>query len=431
MKKCPEIDYISIGEGEESLPELLDIISKEYASPSSYLQKCKGIAYRSQKEIIITDHRPLIENLDLIPFPSRDIYYKQPTAYGIISSRGCNGHCTFCASRAIHYGKVRTRSIENVIEEVKHIMQRYNCTQIGFYDATFCSSNDTFIPRLTALYNGIVKENIHTYFQINMRPEQINDENIMIINKMINIGLNQILVGFESGNNNDLHLYGKGITVEDNMRAISTLRKLGCFQPSSKVYIEYGFINFHPYSSIKSLFDNGLFFQTSGLPLSFMELCSRMQLYEGAAICKHVKADGMLREDGDFIIDPTNYRFQDENVRSIFEVLTHAKVLCKDNIKHNFTQHYRIWREEFPKNSHNEKLFDTYYSYIKRLSNFCLSIYFQLLSSLPFDVQRKKKFIEEEVYSFLAETKIVRTQIQNFQSRILMDLCKIDKIIIY
>ena len=133
-KKC--FDMICIGEGEGALLDLIKAIEKGKSA-----EKIKNLWIRKQKngktEIIKNPVRPLIENLDKLPFPDREIFdYKRYLKWNhgtatFISTRGCPFNCSFCINNLLirlYKGKgcyIRFRSIDSLFQEIKQVVKRY------------------------------------------------------------------------------------------------------------------------------------------------------------------------------------------------------------------------------------------------------------------------------------------------------------------
>ena len=426
LNQC--VDYIIMGEGEYILKELLHCLSEK-----KDVRHINGIAFRgTHNEIILNPKQCSIQEIDELPTPDRNIYPHNPTAFGVLSSRGCEGNCTFCAARAIHKGGVRTRNIEKVLDEVEELLSNYDCAQIGFYDATFCCNKDDLTSRLTAICNGIKERGINTNIQINLRAEQISDEMDEIFQKFISVGLHQILVGFESGNDEDLKLYGKTATKHDNEKAAKYLNKLGCFGTNSKMLIEYGFINFNPYSTLDKLEENSRFLRGNGLPVAFKEIASNLVLYEGASICKKIRKDGLLLDNSmPFIIDTYNFRYQDETIESLHKSVLSAKSAMIDNVKKDFIMHFIVWRKHFGYNEMYETLFEKYIDYINKLSLFTLDFFDALILSYRRGLEGLNGQMETDIRHFLNSTEQQRKKQVSFQRQVFKDLMKKKALIIY
>lgn len=86
-----------------------------------------------------------------------------------------------------------------------------------------------------------------------MRTNQINYENIDIILKLNKVGLNTIMLGFEAGNAEDLAFYKKTCSIEEHNNALSIFKEYGILSGNYVININVGFINFHPYSTLKKI----------------------------------------------------------------------------------------------------------------------------------------------------------------------------------
>jgi len=135
-------DIVCNGEGEETILDIYDYFDKNIP-----LKKIKGISYKENK-IIRNENRPLIQDLDSIPFPDRSkvpikSYYdyfiptmRRPYAT-IMASRGCHFNCTFCTSHVVWGHKYRQRSVRNVIDEIEELVNKYEIKYIAFQDDDF------------------------------------------------------------------------------------------------------------------------------------------------------------------------------------------------------------------------------------------------------------------------------------------------------
>jgi len=137
LLKNDYIDMIVRGEGEYTMLELVQTLQK-----GGDLRKVKGIATRE----FTTPDRPVIDDLDTIPFPARHLLpmddykimnMKLPVGT-LISGRGCPYQCSFCASSAMHGHKLRLRSANGVVDEMEHLVDDHHAEMLAFMDDTFC-----------------------------------------------------------------------------------------------------------------------------------------------------------------------------------------------------------------------------------------------------------------------------------------------------
>lgn len=130
-----EIDYVIIGEGEESFLRLTDHLCKK----RGVLKDIDGIAYKDNKDRIhVNPKTEFIDDLDSIPFPYRDIFpmdtYIEAKRNSVITSRGCPFDCAFCSIHCVWGKKWRARSARNVVDEIEGLVKEYNIEFISFDD---------------------------------------------------------------------------------------------------------------------------------------------------------------------------------------------------------------------------------------------------------------------------------------------------------
>lgn len=226
------IDFVVLGEGELTFLELL----KSLQSREKDFHSVKGISYLEENKIVITDKRPLIEDLDALPFPARhlvdfDKYIRMdilPNMATIFSSRGCSHRCAFCSSGHF-FGKWRPRSPENVIEEIKYLIRQYNKIQsLYFYDDNFTYNKE----RVMKLCDLFIKNGLNKFMWACMaRVDQVDLEMLKMMKKA---GCEKISYGIESGSAEILKNIHKAISFEEAKIAIkwtneARIKSLGFF----------------------------------------------------------------------------------------------------------------------------------------------------------------------------------------------------------
>jgi anaerobic magnesium-protoporphyrin IX monomethyl ester cyclase len=228
LEEFPQFDVIVCGEGEQTLVELY------HAWLDRRIDLVAGIAFRpNDTEIKINPPRPLINNLDDIPFPDRDMvdignYRKSHVSRGhsrktkriaeITCSRGCPYDCIFCASKVVHSRRVRFRSPENIIAEIGYLIDIYGIEHFSFLDDTFTLKKEILKP--VCEYLGLKGVSFDSYTRVSDIDEEKTD--IMVSN-----GCKKISFGVESGSPRILKLIRKGITVEQAESAFTIARKAG------------------------------------------------------------------------------------------------------------------------------------------------------------------------------------------------------------
>lgn len=209
----PDIDFVIRGEGEIPLLQLL----KELKKDSPRLEKVPGICYRDGEGQV--QHNPsanLIDNLDELPFLARDLVlncdYNRYRVHSISTARGCPYTCTFCADRRFWDGKIRRRSADNVIEELRFLKDTYKVNFVDFVDGTF-----TFDRKyLQTFCNTMINHELNVKWRCTARYDNLNKDILQLMKRANCSGL---YFGLESGSNRVLKAIDKKIKVEQIIKA--------------------------------------------------------------------------------------------------------------------------------------------------------------------------------------------------------------------
>ncbi len=187
-------DGICRAEGEYALLELADRIE----SGEDFLT-VRNFWFKSNRKIITNDIRPLISNLDDLPFPNRDIFPDNPgLGTSFMFSRGCPFQCTYCSNKAYNEltagkGKiVRSRSVNKAIEEIVQTVSNYKPQALRFDDDSF-NKNQEWFKEFAAAYS---KEKSLPAYRCNTRPELVSESSIQLFKES---GCYQLNIGIESG----------------------------------------------------------------------------------------------------------------------------------------------------------------------------------------------------------------------------------------
>jgi len=226
LNEFPQFDGVILGEGEESLLELY-----QRWIESQKIENVLGIAFKQASIVIVNPTRPMIKDLDQIPFPDRNLidakYYKKShvsrgfsrkvmNIAEIICSRGCPYNCIFCASKVIHSRKVRFRSAENIIAEMETLIKDHEIKHFSFLDDTITIRNEILKP--VCEYMKLRKVTFDCFTRVN----DIDEEKITM---MVASGCMKISFGIESGSPRILKLLKKGITLEQVEKAFNISKK--------------------------------------------------------------------------------------------------------------------------------------------------------------------------------------------------------------
>jgi radical SAM superfamily enzyme YgiQ (UPF0313 family) len=314
-----EVDILCIGEGDITIKEIMKSIEG-----LKDLKSVDGICYKDDGEVIKTEDREPIKNVDDIPFPAyelfpMDIYLKgtfqdfaiirnAPKRHlSIITARGCPYRCTFC-HRNIG-GKVRLRSPENIIEEIKLLKEKYKIQGLVFNDELTIISK----RRMYDLCDKLEEEKIDIKWACSGRVNLVDED---LLKRMKDAGCIWITYGVESGNQEMLDRMKKQITVKQAKDAIMMTRKVGIDCAPS-------FIIGMPGENRETIKDTFELLKESGStpPYTFFYA----QPYPGTELYELAKEMGKIGDEesfieklndaGDFIVNLTD--FTDEELISL------------------------------------------------------------------------------------------------------------------
>jgi len=227
-----------IGEGEVTFLELIQNFKNNKLKDEN-LKNIKGICYKKGKEIIFTEPRPLIENIDTIPHPSRELlhmdFYLKPHDFirGVMKkstyamfSRGCPYKCTFCSSFAVHKQRFRMHSPDYIMEELGELINKYGVEAVFFLDDVFIVDKERVRKVCELMIENGYNEKI--IWDIQMRANLVSPKDLELFKLLKKAGCVQAEFGFESGSPRMLEfLKNKSVTVEQNHQAIKVCKEAG------------------------------------------------------------------------------------------------------------------------------------------------------------------------------------------------------------
>jgi anaerobic magnesium-protoporphyrin IX monomethyl ester cyclase len=219
----PKADIVVRGEGEQTMLELVDLISK---SNLKNFDEVAGITFRKNGQIVQTPNRPFIQNIDELPYPAlKHFPLSKYRVFGktylpLITSRGCPFQCTFCLVSRMCGRRFRARSKKNVIEELEWLKDTYGADAVSFLDDTF-----TFdIRRSREICETIKNRKVDLQWDCRTRVDRITKEDLA---RMRIANCQVIHFGVESGSQKMLDAMKKGTTVEQNENAIKWAKEVG------------------------------------------------------------------------------------------------------------------------------------------------------------------------------------------------------------
>lgn len=256
----PQIDYVIAGEGEESFRELLE---------GGPLDQIKGLNYRIGQEISINLPRPLIEDINKIPSPYRNLSdeFKNKIVY-YETSRGCPFNCKFCLSSTIR--GVRYMDIERVKGDLDNLIQA-GVKQVKFVDRTF-NANKKFSKAV--MEHIISKDPKGINFHLEVTAHLIDDEQLEFL-KEIREGLFQFEIGVQSTNLQTIQAIGRTTDIEHLIKVSSTIKS---FKNIHQHLDLIAGLPFEDYNSFSESFNSIYEIKPEKIQLGFLKLLKGSEL---------------------------------------------------------------------------------------------------------------------------------------------------------
>lgn len=285
MSKALNVDYSIIGEGEETIIELISCIEK-----NENLSNVKGICYFDKGELKITENRNQIEDLDSIPWPDfdafnyskhldsmkpTDLYYYDifdyPREYPLVASRSCPFLCTFCFHPTGN--RYRQRSIDSIMNELKEMIPKYKINIVSIYDELFSYSEERcyeFSKRFKEFTETLSWE---VKWGCQMR---VSDINVEMLDAMKASGCFLVSYGFESYSKKVLKSMKKAIQPEQIHNAIHKTLDRG-------ISIQGNFIFGDKAETLESAMDTLEFWKEhteAGIQIYNVMACPKSEIYQ-------------------------------------------------------------------------------------------------------------------------------------------------------
>lgn len=323
LQHFPQVDYIIAGEGEITFYEL----AKALAGRSS-LRHVKGLMYRENGQVFKNPGRELIEDLDDLPFAARDQFLQKPksTQYLRIStSRGCYGGCAFCSSfvgRKQAGPRWRGRTPKNVVDEIEMLVRTYRFHTFDFVDSTFEDPGEEGKQRIAGIARELIKRDLNIYYNCCFRAENWKETDRELLSLLVDSGLEKVNIGFESGNDRGLEILNKRARMADNRKALQVLRDF------PDIYVTFGFIMLHPYSTKEDLKDNAGFLYATGIGQVIRHYFWQLEVYPGTLMEQKLVRDQLLTKEYNLTDGMYEYRFQNPEVKpfaSLFQEMLSLK----------------------------------------------------------------------------------------------------------
>ena len=216
--KKTEADIVVIGEGENTILELIDAFANHKT-----LDSIDGIAYRYGNKVVVNKRRELIKDIDSIPWPAYDLfpmeYYRllrlphaehNDFVLPLLSGRGCTFKCNFCYRMDKGF---RPRSAEAIVEEIEYLKKDFGITYIAFSDELLMSSK----KRTVEICEAFIKSKLNIKWECNGRLNYAEPEILKVMKKSGCVFINY---GIEAFDDDVLKSMNKALTTNQIIKGI-------------------------------------------------------------------------------------------------------------------------------------------------------------------------------------------------------------------
>jgi len=340
-----DIDYILVGEAEDSIVNFIDYLSRK-----KYIEDVPNLIYKKNNSVIINSKSIELPLLNEIPWPVRDnatqIFDLQklhglPKALRISSSRGCHGSCHFCSINTFYsmLGNARTwrhRPIADVVDEMIYLHNKFKVNIFYFSDDNFIGPNYFSHERVKLFCDCVKKAKLKVNFSISTRIDGID---YGICKMLKEVGLTHVGVGLENICSDSLSMFNKEINNSVVLNFISVIKELN-------ISFSFFMIIYHPFTTIEKIylnyclldkigyFDNE-FKKRNAFDILIMSrlLVRRFTPFE-EILRSHALHQGYLTSNPMIV----NYKFNDDRVEKMWLDLYKSAKGDEENTRHHFVR---------------------------------------------------------------------------------------------
>jgi len=227
-EQCPELDVIVVGDGELTMLDLCRRLAED-GTPEGIA----GLRYRLRDGSFSRFvERPLVEDLDSLPFPAYDMYEhglyvalphrrKRLPVTSMITSRGCSyARCTYCEMGHLVRKKYRRNSPERVVLEMKELLRLSGAREVYFQDDIFVTDRSW----MESFCGLMIREDMDVIWSCESRFDILDDD---LLRLMKRAGCWRMYYGFEAGDQSLLDRIRKGFTLDEAREAAARARNAG------------------------------------------------------------------------------------------------------------------------------------------------------------------------------------------------------------
>ncbi len=283
LKRFQEIDYLCLGEGEETLEELAE---------GRALEDIRGLVFRNNKSVLENQPRQHIADLDSLPFPAYEklpgfpakynlplFSYIKPPGATMITSRGCPYQCSYC-DRSVFKRGYRYNSASYIYEHMKYLHNDFGVRHLNIYDDLFTLHRS----RIESLCEMLIQNPLGVRFNCAVRVGHTDDALLKLLKAA---GCLMVSIGIESGDPALLEVHKPGVYLDEVRDTVSRVHAAG-------LRVKGLFMMGLPGETVESIQKTSDF--VISLELDDMNM-AKFTPFHGAPVWKSIFAEGQVQED--------------------------------------------------------------------------------------------------------------------------------------
>jgi anaerobic magnesium-protoporphyrin IX monomethyl ester cyclase len=283
LQQFPDIDFLCMGEGEETLAQLAEGINP---------QDIDGLAFRENGSVQVNPPRETITDLDSLPFPAYDklpgfpekynlplFSYIRPPGATMITSRGCPYQCSYC-DRSVFKRGYRYNSASYIYEHMQHLRHQFGVRHINIYDDLFTLHRE----RIESLCKMLIQKPLGIRFNCAVRVGHTDDALLRLLREA---GCLMVSIGIESGEPALLEVHKPGVYLEEVRNTVARVH-------AADLRVKGLFMMGLPGETPESIRKTSDFVMS--LELDDMNM-AMFTPFHGAPVWKNISAEGQVQED--------------------------------------------------------------------------------------------------------------------------------------
>ena len=268
--------------------------------------------------------------------------------------------------------QVRLRSAKNIVDEMEFLYHKYKNNSFRFTDPTFEDPGEQGVQKASEVFREIKKRNLSVSMHVFSRVENVIKLNDQYFQQGYDAGLDCIYVGIESGNAEDLKLYNKPTTVQNNQKALQIIRR-------NHIHASFGFINFNPYSTYERLIQNAEFLYHSGLGHVFYLYQTRLEVLPTVPIKTKLIRENLMAPGANYKTDFYDYKFADPQMGVFFRAVKAAYPKTPIYYMDTLCGIYRSW---FKRRNQDDQELNSIFKELETMQNTLRDINHELFSNM-------------------------------------------------